>query len=189
MTILTRYILGELIKIFMITLGAFVMIYVLVDFFERIDNFIEAGARLHFMFLYIMFKLPLVVGQMTPVAVLMSTIIALGLLARGNEIIALKASGVSPYRIVFPVLALSLLISCLSFLNSESVVPYTNRRVNAIWKRHVQREAPKFVARYESLWFKGQDAIYNIRTYDVVAMLCTATEEAGALVAATGRRA
>ena len=45
MTILTRYILGELIKIFMITLGAFVMIYVLVDFFERIDNFIEAGAE------------------------------------------------------------------------------------------------------------------------------------------------
>jgi lipopolysaccharide export system permease protein len=169
MTILTRYILDELIKIFMITLGAFVMIYVLVDFFERIDNFIEAGARLHFMFLYIMFKLPLVVGQMTPVAVLMSTIITIGLLARSNEIIALKASGVSPFKVIFPLLFFALLVSIISFVNSESIVPYTNRRFNAIWKTYVQKTGPEFVSKYESLWYKGKDSIYNIRTFDVAA--------------------
>ena len=67
MTILTRYILREITKIFVIILLAFVMIYVVVDFFERIDNFIEAGAQLHYMLFYIFFKLPLVVDQMTPV--------------------------------------------------------------------------------------------------------------------------
>jgi lipopolysaccharide export system permease protein len=169
MTILTRYILRELAKIFMITLSAFVIIYVLVDFFERIDNFIEAGAKLHFMFLYIFFKLPLVLGQMTPVAVLMSTIISLGLLARSNEIVALKASGVSPLRIFAPMLLFALLVSMISFVNSESVVPYSNRSFNAIWKTYVQKQAPEFVSKYESIWYKGQNAIYNIRTFDVAA--------------------
>jgi lipopolysaccharide export system permease protein len=167
MTILTIYILRETTKIFVITLLAFVMIYVLVDFFERIDNFIEAGAELHYMVIYILLKLPLVVDQMTPVAVLMSTIIALGLLAKGNEIMALKASGVSPFRIITPMLALSLFVSVISFVNSESVVPYTNRRFNAIWKTHVQKQVPEFVSKYESIWYKGEDTIYNILTFDV----------------------
>jgi len=169
MTILTRYILRELVKIFMITLGAFVMIYVLVDFFERIDNVIEAGARLHLMFLYILFKVPLVVAQMTPVSVLMSTIITLGLLARSNEIIALKASGVSPLRVFFPMLLFAVFVSAISFANNESVVPYANRRFNTIWKTHVQKQGPEFVSKYESLWYKGEDSIYNIRTFDVAA--------------------
>jgi len=164
--ILTRYVLAEVSKTFVITLAAFVMIYVLVDFFERIDNFIEAGAKLSYMLVYILFKLPLVIDQMTPVAVLMSTIISLGLLARGNEIIALKASGVSPARVVLPVMGLCLFISLASFFNSETIVPYTNRRFNAIWKSQVQKKAPKLVHRYESMWYKGDDTIYNIRLFD-----------------------
>jgi len=166
-SILTRYVLREFAKIFVITLLSFVMIYILVDFFERIDNFIEAGAPLRYMVFYILFKLPLVLDQMTPVAVLMSTLIALGLMAGGNEIIALKAAGVSPMRVVSPMLCFAVFISVLSFLNSESVVPYTNRRFNAIWKTHVQKQGPEFVSKYESLWYKGRDAIYNIRTFDV----------------------
>jgi lipopolysaccharide export system permease protein len=169
MTILTRYILREITKIFVIILLAFVMIYVVVDFFERIDNFIEAGAQLRYMLIYIFFKLPLVVDQMTPVAMLMATIIGLGLLARGNEIIALKASGVSPFRLIVPLLFLATLISLISFINSESIVPYTNRRVNAIWKTRVDKESPEFIYKYESIWYKGVDAIYNIRTCDVAA--------------------
>jgi len=49
MTILTRYILREAVKTFFITLAGFVMIYVLVDVFERVDNFIEAGAELRYL--------------------------------------------------------------------------------------------------------------------------------------------
>jgi len=169
MSVLTRYILREITKVFSIILLAFVMIYVLVDFFERVDNFIEAGAKLHYMLIYILFKLPLVVDQMTPVAVLMATIIALGLLARSNEIIAMRASGVSPLKVIAPSLMLASLIAVLSFLNSESIIPYTNRRVNTIWKTYVQKKAPEFVYKYESLWYKGQGAIYNIRTFDVKA--------------------
>lgn len=169
MTILTRYILREITKIFVIILLAFVMIYVVVDFFERIDNFIEAGVHLHYMLIYIFFKLPLVVDQMTPVAMLMSTIIGIGLLARGNEIIALKASGVSPFKIIFPLLMLGSFISFMSFINSDLIVPYTNRRVNAVWKTYVEKESPEFVHKYESLWYKGRDAVYNIRTFDAAA--------------------
>jgi len=167
MTILTRYIFKEVTKTFLIMVTAFVMIYVLVDFFERIDNFIEAGSNLWHMIAYIIFKLPLVIDQMTPVAVLMSTIISLGLLARGNEIIALKASGISPARVIRPAIGLAFIISLASFVNSETIVPHTNRRFNDIWKTQVRKEAPDLVYRYESLWYKGDNTVYNIRTFDV----------------------
>lgn len=169
MTVLTRYIVREFAKTLTIALLAFVMIYVLVDFFERIDNFIEAGVKLRYVLIYILFKLPLVIDQMMPVAVLMGTIIAIGLLARGNEIIALRASGVSPFRLITPLLVVALFISLISFINSESIVPYTNRRVNTIWKTRVEKKPLEIIYKYQSLWYKGQDAIYNIRIFDAAA--------------------
>ncbi|MCD6139076.1 MAG: LPS export ABC transporter permease LptG [Deltaproteobacteria bacterium] len=168
MNILTRYILREFTKMFIIALLAFLMIYVVVDFFERIDNFVEAGAGSRYMLLYIFFKLPLILEQMLPVAVLLATLVALGLLARSNEIVAMKASGISPLRLTTPLLICGLVISVLSLMNSELVVPYTNRRVNSIWRNHVEKESPEFSHKYEALWYRGKDIIYNIRSFDDV---------------------
>lgn len=168
MTILTKYILREYTKSFVLTLLAFVMIYVLVDFFERVDNFIEAGQAIQFMPLYVLLKLPLIVDQMTPVSVLMAVIITLGLLARENEVIALKASGISPFRLVTPLLLMAGILGVLSFFNSEFIVPYTNRGLNTIWNVHVEKQSPEFIHRYDSLWYRGDKTIYSIRTFDAV---------------------
>jgi lipopolysaccharide export system permease protein len=61
---------------------------------------------------------------------------------------------------------MAFIITVLSYINSETIVPHTNRRFNDIWKTKVRKEAQDLVYRYESLWYKGDNVMYNIRTYD-----------------------
>lgn len=165
MKIITRYISKEFLKLFAITFLAFVMLYMLVDFFEKIDNFIETGST-EYTLTYFIHKLPFVAVQMAPVAVLLSTIITLGILSKNHEIIAMKANGISLFRIGTPFIVTALIITIINFTISELIVPHANRKVNAIWTCHVKKKPPKLIYKHEQLWYKGENAIYNIRSFN-----------------------
>ncbi|RLA86880.1 MAG: hypothetical protein DRG34_06075 [Deltaproteobacteria bacterium] len=111
MRVISRYIILELIKIIAICLGVVIALYLVIDFFERIDDFLEAKLPLSLALRYFLLKLPLIVQQGIPMGVLMGTLISLGLMARSNELLALKAAGVSPALVVGPILTLALLLS------------------------------------------------------------------------------
>ncbi len=165
MTIITRYISKEFLKLFAITFSAFVMLYMLVDFFEKIDDFIEAKATEHAL-TYFIYKVPFVSVQMAPMAALMSTIITLGIFSRNHEIIAMKANGISLFRIGAPFIAIALIITTISFITSEFIVPYANRKVNTIWRSHVKKKPHELIYKSKQLWYKGENAIYNIRSFN-----------------------
>jgi lipopolysaccharide export system permease protein len=163
MRIISRYISLELAKIIAICLGAFIAIYLVIDFFERIDDFLEAKLPLFLALHFLMLKLPLVIQQGIPMSVLMGTLITLGLMARNNELLVLKASGIGPVMVVAPIVALALLASTLDFALSEYLVPLTSIRANYIWNVQVMnRPSPTSFAE-EKVWYKSGQVIYNIR--------------------------
>jgi lipopolysaccharide export system permease protein len=93
----------------------------------------------------------------------MGTLITLGLMARSNELMVLKASGISPVLVVGPIVTIALLASMLDFAFSEYLVPLTSTRANYIWNVQVMnRPLPKSFSE-EKVWYKSGQAIYNIR--------------------------
>ncbi|MEJ2427800.1 MAG: LPS export ABC transporter permease LptG [Deltaproteobacteria bacterium] len=163
MRIVSRYISLELAKIIAICLGAFIAIYLVIDFFERIDDFLEAKLPLSLALHFFMLKLPLVIQQGIPMSVLMGTLITLGLMVWSNELLVLKASGIGPVLVVGPIVALALLASTLDFALSEYLVPLTSTRANYIWNvRVMNRPSPTSFAE-EKVWYKSGRTIYNIR--------------------------
>jgi len=68
MRVLSRYIILELIKIIAICLGVVIALYLVIDFFERIDDFLEAKLPLSLALRYFLLKLPLIVQQGIPMA-------------------------------------------------------------------------------------------------------------------------
>jgi len=163
MRVISRYISLELTKIIAICLGAFVAIYLVIDFFERIDDFLEAKLPLTLALHFFMLKLPLVVQQGIPMGVLMGTLITLGLMARSNELMVLKASGISPVHVVGPIVALALLASMLDFAFSEYLVPLTSTRANYIWNVQVMDRPLPTSFSEQKVWYKSGPVIYNIR--------------------------
>ncbi|MGD1972338.1 MAG: LptF/LptG family permease, partial [Desulfobacterales bacterium] len=125
MSIVNRYLIKEILKYFGIVLGAAVGIYVSVDFFENVDKFMEAGVPISRMIEFFQLKLPLIISQITPVGILLAVLIALGLMIKNNEIIALKSGGMSVLYLLRPIVTLGISSSIFLFVLSEMIVPLT----------------------------------------------------------------
>ncbi|PIQ46508.1 MAG: LPS export ABC transporter permease LptG, partial [Deltaproteobacteria bacterium CG12_big_fil_rev_8_21_14_0_65_43_10] len=111
LSILNRYIGREFLKIFFLSMSAFVVIYLIVDVLENINDFIRQGVPFSTTIEFFMFKIPLIMVQVAPVATLLSSVITLGILSKNSEITAIMTGGVSIYRIIVPVIGISMLVS------------------------------------------------------------------------------
>src|SRR3989339_1358889 len=124
MTIIHKYIIREVLKYLAIVLIMVVGIYIVVDFFEKIDDFLEAGLPFSKALIFFAYKTPFIIAQITPVGLLLAVLIVFGLMNKNNEIIALKSAGVSVYHLLKPMIALGLLMSFFMFFLSEAIVPH-----------------------------------------------------------------
>lgn len=162
MNLLNRYILTAFARIFGLALAAFAGIYLLVDFFEKVDDFIEHQARVSQYILYFANKIPMIVVQIAPMAVLMGVFMTLGGLSRNSELTAMRACGISLWRITIPLLATALLITGTMQMANEYVVPLSAQKINHILHTQV-RGKPQLVIKRDRLWFREGNAIINVR--------------------------
>ena len=118
---------------------AFLAIFVIVDLVENIDKFIDQQAPLHAFLLYYYHYAPWIVVLTLPVAMLLASLATLGGMTRDNELLALKASGISPYRPIGTLAAVALGITGLAFLIGETVVPAANEARQMVYNRYVEK--------------------------------------------------
>ena len=166
MKILSRYVIEEFVKLLVLCLVIFLSIYLIIDFIQKVDNFIESHVPVGLMLAYFLFKAPFIMIQMVPPASLISVIILFSLLKKKNEITAMKACGIDMFRLSISVGMAALFVGGAVFVISEVVVPYSSSRSNEIWNREVQKRDPaRFYGRNE-VWYRTNKAIYWIRNFD-----------------------
>jgi LPS export ABC transporter permease LptG len=111
----------------------------------------------------------MIINYVTPLAALVAVMVTFGILQKTSQLVALKASGQSIYRLAAPVLLLSLVLSALVFLNQDYVLPFTNRRQNNL--RYLIRrgqEPPQTFYQTTNQWIFGIDSrIYNYAHFDL----------------------
>ncbi len=164
MNIISRHITAEIIKYFILILIGVVMIYLVVDFFEKLDNFVDAqlpGPRIAIFFLL---NVPFVIYQITPLAVLLAVLVVLGLMNKHSEIIALRAGGVSRFMILKPVITVGLVLSLALFLFADLMVPVTMERANKIWLGEV-RKKELVTTRRNNIWLRGRQQLTKIKLF------------------------
>lgn len=162
MYVLSRYILKEFIRLFLLVLCVFLFIYLLVDFFEKIDNFLGVNLPASTVLSYFVYKIPLIITQMEPVAVLIGGVLTVSLLTRSNEMLAMKSIGRNIFQTTKPIFWAALILSILLFQIKESIVPLTTIKTNFIWDVQVKRKPPKGFFGGGKFWFKGENTIYSI---------------------------
>lgn len=86
-------------------------------------------------FLYVIWGAPQYLYEILPIAALIGAVLGLGALASNSELIIMRASGISLWRIVGWVMRSAMLLVVLSFLLSEYVIPYTSERAESV-KNH-----------------------------------------------------
>jgi lipopolysaccharide export system permease protein len=160
---LARHLVGEVLRTFAMMTIAFLAIFILAEFFDRFDDFLRQGADARTIALLFLYRAPLVIARVAPVAMLAGGLVGLGLLARNNEFVALRSCGVSLGQVTAPLLVVGVLIGSATFLWGETVVPASARRWSQIWNQGVKkRDAPTGVFAGRDVWFHGRAGFYNI---------------------------
>jgi len=166
MKIIPRYILRHFFPIFGLALAAIVGLYLVIDFFEKVDNFLEKQVPAAEIFAYFVLKIPFVVTQGIPMAALLASLVALGMLKRNRELIALETAGVRAIYYVSPILVVALALSLCHFLIDETLARSMNQKAQQIWERQVLDRKGSLSWTHEDFWYRGRGAIYQIRLYD-----------------------
>lgn len=166
MNILNRYVARELLAVFLPALCGFVALYLIVDFFDRVDILLRHEATMRSAVKYFLFKVPLMVTQVLPAAVLLATIVGLGLLGRRNEITAMRAAGVSLWRTARPLLLGAAAISLAALIWDETVVPYASRQFQYVNNVEIRKRPERGIFSEREIWYRGLQGIYNIAHID-----------------------
>ncbi|OHE24471.1 MAG: LPS export ABC transporter permease LptG [Syntrophobacterales bacterium RBG_19FT_COMBO_59_10] len=166
MSILDRYLSGEFLRNMLFITACFISLFLIIDFFEKIRMFLSNQAAAGQMVSYFLFRIPMILAQILPAAVLVSSLITCGVLSRHSEITAMKANGISLYRISVPIALIAAMVCLTVFLLNEWVTPYANERAEHIRRIEVQKQRSLGSFKLDQIWYRGQRGIYNFRLFD-----------------------
>ena len=124
---LDRYITAFFLWHFVVCLLAIMGLYVVIDTFFHLDDFVRHNdtlAQARAILTYHLYQIPVLIGQFLPIVVLLSAVISLARLSSGNELNATKAAGISIHRTLLPVLIATVAIGALGAADQELLVPY-----------------------------------------------------------------
>ena len=163
--ILNRLIVREFFRYFCMVLLLVVCVYLIIDFFEKIDEFIESGIGLSRVIYFALLQLPAIVVLIMPAGVMLAVILMFGFMNRYREILALRSSGVSVYMLIRPVIMCGILCSLLLFVVGELVVPFAQTKSNIIWSQEVKKKTQPNQA-LKDIWLKKKQVILYVNFFE-----------------------
>ncbi|MBX3147839.1 MAG: LptF/LptG family permease [Gemmatimonadales bacterium] len=159
---LSRYVLGQWLKIFFLAGLGLPVVSVLVYLTERLNRLLDRDLSAAVIAQIGLFAIPGNTANMIPAATLFATVFTVGPLARNSEITAAKAGGVSFYRLVFPILVAAALAGLFCFWVTE-IAPQTTARQLELERERTNRNQ---TTRYDFVYLADNGWTYSIRYLD-----------------------
>ncbi len=160
------YVLSSFVFYFVVLLASFVLMFQVFTFFELLGDIIRNGIAMDRVLTYHFFLTPRLIYELAPFAVLTAVLVSFGILTKHNEVTALKACGVSVYRLAAPILVAGVILSGGLFAFDHYWVPEADRRQDAIRAEIKGRPAQTFL-RPDRRWISGlHDRMYYYKYFD-----------------------
>ncbi|MDR3629302.1 MAG: LptF/LptG family permease [Desulfocapsaceae bacterium] len=166
MKLLYRYLLGQFVRNFLTVAIGFVAIYLLIDFFDKIDHFTRVGKSFREALTFFFLNVPFILDQLGPVLILLAGIITFGILNHNHELLALKASGIPLRVIIGPILLAGVCTTGLSLAMAQWILPITISASDKIWNEDVQGKVPLGAHRNGRYYYKGAEGFYSFQWQD-----------------------
>jgi len=166
MLILDRYVLSAFGRYPRLTVAAAMGLVFVVELFDRIDEIISNHAGLFTAAEYFFFQVPVVAYRLVPILAMLAAILAISSLSRESEVVAMRAAGVSLYRIAWPILQAGMGLSLLLFLFGEMVIPQFHHQADFIKQTRIRHREANEKLRTRNIWLRGEGGrIYYARHF------------------------
>jgi LPS export ABC transporter permease LptG/LPS export ABC transporter permease LptF len=156
--LLDDYVMREFVTNFFFVLTSFAVLFVIFTFFELIGDIIRNRTALVTVGEYLINLVPFIISAVTPLCALVAVLVTFGALNRSSELTAMKATGISLYRVVTPVLVIAAVLAASLFAFDEYYLPGANRRQEALRAVIKNKPAQTFL-RPDRKWISGQSAL------------------------------
>lgn len=146
MRILDNYILKIALSIFFVCLFTFLFLYVIIDVFSHLEDILKNKVGLETLWQYYSSYLPIIFVQVAPIACLLGTLYAFSKLNRDNEIIAMRASGLSVFQITRTIIIFGIITSFFVFWVNDRLVPQSlvfNQKIKEQMESGTKKEQGK----------------------------------------------
>lgn len=163
MMLLDRYIIRQMAVNFLLIVIALTSLYLLVDIFERLDNFQERGLPPTLAFRYFFMKIPVIIDQISQSSLLLSGIVTLGLLVNRRELQSLNAAGIAKVRVMIPFGIGAILCTAFGMAAGQWLLPSAGLEMNRIWRQEVLGERGVGTVRDGITFFRGRQGIYSFK--------------------------
>ncbi len=140
MKLMDRYIIRQFLVTAFFSLVAVLVVFIVIDVFEKIDDFIDKQASWHIILLYYFYFMPEIIKLIIPIAMLLASLFVTARLSAQGEWTAFKSSGVSLYRLLFPYLLVAVLVSVASVYFNGWVVPSANKEKFTIERVYLHKD-------------------------------------------------
>lgn len=160
---LDRYVFTEFSKIFATTMLGFPLLIIIFDLTDNLDTYLARELTTPQIALSYVYWLPDSIFLILPAAVLFATVFTIGALTRHSELTAAKASGISFFRVILPIVWGAIVATMLGLVLGE-LAPYSNR------KRLELLEAQRYSSgseRYNFAYAAEQGRVYKISALSV----------------------
>ena len=151
--LLDRWILSQLIPPLLFSISAFTVVSVSVGvMFDLVRKIVEFGLPLNIAVTILFFRLPGFIVLSFPMATLMASLLTYSKLSSTSELKGLRAIGISIYRIIIPSLFLALVMTLLTFVFNNNIVPFSNSKADFVLRSSLGKSISIE---------KGEDIIYS----------------------------
>ncbi|MBN2135464.1 MAG: LptF/LptG family permease [Acidobacteria bacterium] len=133
--ILDRYIIKTFIKLFLMSLLVLYIISMIIQFTEINDDFQAKKSSYTLLWDYYKYRLPSTMLMLIPISSLIATLATFGVLSRNNETIAMKAAGVSQYRMALSIIVLAIIFSGITYNINENVIPQSKIKFDEVERK------------------------------------------------------
>jgi lipopolysaccharide export system permease protein len=180
MKILDKYILKTFLSPFIATFLIVLFVLVMQLLWQTFENIAGKGISLVFILKFLYYTSLSIVPQALPIAVLLSSIMALGSLGENYEFAAAKSAGVSLQRLVRPLIFLTLLLSGINFLFLNNIFPYAIKKQQNLYYNIKKKQPamslipgsfnsdlPNYQIKFDEKYGEEKNLLKNVLIYDL----------------------
>jgi LPS export ABC transporter permease LptG/LPS export ABC transporter permease LptF len=164
--ILDDYVLRDFGTNLVLVLTTFLLLLLVFTVFELLGDILRNHISPLVVGQYLLNVTPYFIYNAAPLAILLAVLVTLGLMQRSNEITAVKATGISIYRIVVPVLVACAMLAAGLFFFDQFYLPYANKRQDAL-RNEIKGKPAQTYLNPDRKWIFGEHSnIYYYQLFD-----------------------
>jgi LPS export ABC transporter permease LptG len=155
--ILDRYLVREFLVFVGIGLAVAAALFVVIDLLQTLDRYLRVKPPLIYIIEHFIYRLPAALHDGLPVVMLVATIFLFLALSRYHEFTAMKAAGISLYRVSAPILLMGLSVAVSAGLFQELFLPRLNELGEEVDRVKIRGQLPRHLQSRQRLWLRSAD--------------------------------